>query len=42
MTDDGETPLRPGCAVLVLPDEVHCFRSGGEGLQFPHPVPLRH
>ena len=35
-----EPPLRPDCVVLVLPDEVHCFRSGDQGLQFVCLVPL--
>lgn len=40
VTEEGETPLRPECAVLVLPDEVHRFKSGDEGLQFLCLVPL--
>ena len=40
VTDAGETPLQPECAVLVLPDETHCFRSGEEGLQMLCLVPL--
>jgi len=40
VTDEGETPLHPECAVLVLPDEVHCFRAGDEGLQFLCLVPM--
>ena len=40
VTEEGETPLQPDCAVLVLPDEVHCFKSGAEGLQFLCLVPL--
>lgn len=40
VTEEGETPLHPECAVLVLPDEVHCFKSGAEGLQFLCLVPL--
>ncbi len=40
VTEEGETPLKPECAVLVLPDEVHRFRSGDEGLVFLCLVPL--
>ena len=40
VTQEGETPLHPECAVLVMPDETHCFRSGHEGLQFLCLVPL--
>jgi len=40
VTDEGETPLHPDCAVLVLPDERHCFRAGAEGLQMLCLVPL--
>ncbi|MCE5240823.1 cupin domain-containing protein [bacterium] len=40
VTEQGETPVRPDCAVLVLPDEIHCFRAGAEGLQFLCLVPL--
>ena len=39
MIGEGKTPLRPSCAVLVLPDEVHRFRAGDEGLQFLCLVP---
>ena len=39
-TEDGETALQPDCAVLVLPDETHCFRAGEEGLQMLCLVPL--
>lgn len=38
VTDEGETPLQAGCAVLVLPDEVHSSRSGEEGAGVPMPV----
>lgn len=40
VTEEGETPIAPGCAVLVLPDERHCFKSGREGLQFLCLVPV--
>jgi quercetin dioxygenase-like cupin family protein len=40
VTQEGETPLHPECAVLVLPDEMHCFRAGDEGLQFLCLVPV--
>jgi quercetin dioxygenase-like cupin family protein len=40
VTDDGETSLHPDCAVLVLPEETHCFRAGDDGLQFLCLVPL--
>ena len=40
VTEEGETPLHPECAVLVLPDEAHCFRAGDEGLKFLCLVPL--
>ncbi len=40
VTEVGETPLRPDCAVLVLPEETHCFRAGAEGLQMLCLVPL--
>lgn len=40
ITGEGETPLQPDCAVLVLPNETHCFRSGAQGLQFLCLVPL--
>jgi len=40
VTSEGETPLRPDCAVLVLPEERHCFKSGAEGLQMLCLVPL--
>lgn len=39
VTEDAETPLQPDCAVLVLPDEVHRFRAGDEGLVFLCLVP---
>jgi quercetin dioxygenase-like cupin family protein len=38
--DEGETPVHPDCAVLVVPEEMHCFRAGEEGLQFLCLVPL--
>lgn len=40
VTEEGETPLQPDCAVLVLPDERHCFRAGDEGLQMLCLVPV--
>lgn len=40
VTEEGETPLSPDCAVLVLPDEMHCFRSGDKGMEFLCVVPL--
>ncbi len=40
ITKEGETPLQPDDAVLVLPDEPHSFRAGPEGMQMLCLVPL--
>jgi hypothetical protein len=40
VTDDGETTLQPEGAVLVLPEEMHRFRAGDQGLQSLCLVPL--
>lgn len=40
VTNAGETPVQADCAVLILPDEEHCFRAGADGLQFLCLVPL--
>lgn len=40
VTAEGETALQADCAMLVAPNEAHCFRAGPDGLQFLCLVPL--
>ena len=32
VSGETQTPLRPGDAITVLPDEPHSFRNAGKGL----------
>jgi len=42
VTEQGETAIGPEDAILVLPDEVHCFRNTGDDIfRFMCLVPLR-
>jgi len=42
VSEGGETPVQPGDAVLVPPNELHCFRNTGpQTLTFLCLVPLR-
>ncbi len=42
VTEDGQTPVGPDDAILVPPDEKHCFRNTGQGtFRFLCLVPLR-
>lgn len=39
VTEEGEAPLRPHCAVLVHPGERHSFCAGPDGMQMLCLVP---
>jgi quercetin dioxygenase-like cupin family protein len=42
VSKDGETPIRPGDAILIPPNEIHCLKSSGRAvLRFMCLVPLR-
>ena len=42
VSSDGETPIRRGDAILILPNEMHSLKNNGRGvLRFICLVPLR-